>query len=69
MEGMDYWRLCDELSVIQAALLIIGIDPSSEQTYYADVSRPYERPQGYDAARTALINAILDGRLPTTCPS
>jgi hypothetical protein len=27
MEKMDYWRLCDELSVVQAALLLIGVDP------------------------------------------
>ena len=24
MEQMDYWRLCDELSVVQAALLEFG---------------------------------------------
>lgn len=65
MEGLDYWRLCDELSVTQAALLIVGIDPSSEASYARDW-RPHERPQGYDAASTALINAILDGRLPAT---
>ena len=28
MEKMDYWRLCDEFSVVQAALLIVGTDPS-----------------------------------------
>ena len=26
MKGLDYWRLCDEVSVIQAALLIIDVD-------------------------------------------
>jgi hypothetical protein len=33
MEGTDYWRLCDELSVIQAALLVVGADPASDQEY------------------------------------
>ena len=28
MDPLDYWRLCNELSVIQAALLIVGVDPS-----------------------------------------
>jgi len=27
MEKMDYWRFCDELTVIQAVYLIIGEDP------------------------------------------
>lgn len=27
MEGLDYWRLCDELSVLQAALLVVGCYP------------------------------------------
>jgi len=33
MESLDYWRLCDELNVIQAALLIQGEDPSSSQSH------------------------------------
>jgi hypothetical protein len=28
MDKFDFWRLCDELSVVQAALLIIGEDPN-----------------------------------------
>jgi hypothetical protein len=30
MESLDYWRICDELSVIQAATLLVGGDPSSD---------------------------------------
>jgi len=33
MEGLDYWRLNDELSIIQAALLIAGEDPSATAPY------------------------------------
>jgi hypothetical protein len=28
MESRDYWRLCEELLIVQAALLIAGNDPS-----------------------------------------
>lgn len=28
MESMDYWRLCDDLSINEAAHLLIGIDPN-----------------------------------------
>ncbi|OGA46248.1 MAG: hypothetical protein A3G25_16915 [Betaproteobacteria bacterium RIFCSPLOWO2_12_FULL_63_13] len=65
MEGLDYWRVCDELSVIQAALLMVGIDPSSEKGY-AESWQPHERPHGYEAARTALINAVLSKTLCAT---
>jgi hypothetical protein len=57
MDPLDYWRLSDVLSVVQAALLIVGQDPAEMQ---ADVDRnlPRDRPIGYDAAKTALVNAI-----------
>src|SRR5690348_9004132 len=47
METIDYWRLCDELSVDQAALLIAGGNPSDRS-----------EPLGYEAVKTALTNAI-----------
>jgi hypothetical protein len=62
MESLDYWRLCDELSVIQAALLIVGEDPAPIQDYVADWSAQ-DRPKGYDASFAALKHAILAGRL------
>jgi hypothetical protein len=62
MDPLDYWRLCDELSVVQAALLIVGQDPSESQDYIHnwDARR---RPVGYDAAKAALVNAISGKRL------
>ena len=65
MERLDYWRLCEELSVIQAALLMVGIDPSSEEGY-AESYKLHERPLGYEASRTALIHAVLSKRLSAT---
>ncbi|WP_288901644.1 hypothetical protein [uncultured Sneathiella sp.] len=57
MEFFDYWRLCDDLSIVQAALLIVGEDPSSVHWFVEglDVDK---RPFGYEAAKTALINAL-----------
>jgi hypothetical protein len=63
MEALDYWRLCEALSVSQAALLIVGVDPSVIQER---VDHSHDSPHGYDAARTALINAIEGGRLRAT---
>ncbi len=61
MEGRDYWRLCEELSVIQAALLIAGSDPSSESD--VEECKPDIRPTGYEAAKTAISNALRSGAI------
>lgn len=66
VESLDYWRLCDELSVPQAAQLILGIDPSSEEGTYVDGWVPYQQPKGYAAIKEALIRAVLRGDLPAT---
>ena len=62
MNGMDFWRLCDELNVIQAALLFLGRDPSDLQ--YSVESSLSKRPEGYEAIRTAIANAVIGNRLP-----
>lgn len=64
MDSLNYWRLCDELSVIQTALLIVGVDPSSNDGAYCDGWEPQQQPQGYRAAKAALVHAINAGRLP-----
>jgi hypothetical protein len=30
LAGLEYWRICDELTIVQAGLLIAGRDPSVE---------------------------------------
>lgn len=65
MESLDYWRLCDEVSVIQAILLVIGDDPARLQENVEGWTPP-NRPTGYDAAKAAITHAILSGRLPAT---
>ena len=61
MEGLDYWRLCDELSVIQAALLVASREPSSNAQYNAE--RTVHPPVGYEAAREAISNALGSGAI------
>jgi hypothetical protein len=58
MDNLDYWRLCDELTVVQAALLIADEDPSSSQSYVEGWD-PENRPVGYEAAKAAISNALL----------
>lgn len=62
MESIDYWRLCDELSIVQAALLLAECDPSGEFCY-AEKWDMHERPHGYEAAKTAIANALRRGAI------
>lgn len=62
MESMDYWRLCDELTVNQAALLIIGEDPANNAN--VELQHASNQPAGYLAAKSALLNAISSKILP-----
>lgn len=57
MESLDSWHLCDELTIVQAALLIAGCDPGSEKSYVENWD-VHERPPGYEAAKTAITNAL-----------
>lgn len=57
MESLDYWRLCQELSIVQAALLITGHDPSVDHAYVEGWNIE-NRPIGYEAVKTALIHAV-----------
>ncbi len=54
----NYWRLCDELTVRQAAFLIVGIDPDSETGVKSRDWRKDERPAGYGAAIQALTSKL-----------
>ena len=57
VEPLDFWRLCDELSVVQAALLIVGVDPSKCTSYVEDWELE-KRPAGYAAAKAAICGAL-----------
>lgn len=65
MESLDYWRFCSELTVVQAALLIIGQDPTPYLAYISGW-KPEEQPSGYAAVLTALQNDVLSSWLTAT---
>ena len=56
----DHWRLCDEFTVTQAALLIVGCDPGSEFGY-CEKWEVHVRPKGYDAVKQALSAGLRRG--------
>ncbi len=62
LSSIDYWRLCDELNVIQAALLVVGEDPSTSHTYVENWAIEC-RPNGYEAAKTALSQGLRKGKI------
>lgn len=63
-DDFDYWRLCDELSIFEAALLIAGASPS--QNHHVENWDVGKTPLGYEAAKTAITNALRAGRIKGT---
>jgi hypothetical protein len=63
MDSLEHWRSSTDLSVVQAALLMVGIDPSSEVGANCDSWKTHEQPPAYVSAKSALTKAILNGRL------
>jgi len=61
MEDLQLWHLREDLTVIEAALLIIGINPSEEDYKHLEVFR--NSPDGFDEVFGALKNAIMSGQL------
>jgi hypothetical protein len=58
--SIDYWHLSDELTVVQCALLILGLDPS----LYAPLElQQHTRPAGYEAITIAISNALRKGAI------
>ncbi len=57
MDGLDYWRLCDQLDIVQATLLVCGHDPSTDQGYVEGWAFD-RRPTGYEGAKAAISNAL-----------
>jgi len=55
-EALEYWKLCERVTVYQATMLIVGIDPKNVRESN-DVERDAKAPRGYGAAKTSLVNA------------
>ena len=58
MDNLDYWRLCGELGLEQAACLIVGVNPSDETGSNCSNWKISEQPFGYHAALTAITYAL-----------
>ena len=58
MEGLDFWRLCDELTIVQAALLILDTDPTEVQNRIERKANE-PKPDGYEAVKSALASACI----------
>jgi hypothetical protein len=63
-DDLDFWRLCDELSVYEAALLTVGLSPSEYP--FVENWNMDKRPRGYGAAKTAIRNALRSGKIKGT---
>lgn len=64
LDDLDYWRLCDELSVYEAALLVVGKSPG--RFPYVENQNTDKWPKGYAAAKSAIKNALRGGRIKGT---
>jgi hypothetical protein len=63
-DELKYWRLCEELSIAQAALLIEGHIPNRRSGL---VTLPaFMEPKGYPALVTALTDSLRSGRIKGT---
>lgn len=61
-EVSRFWRLAESVNVIQAALLIIGVEPQTVEDYVENWA-PEKRPENYTAARDAIVGATRSGTL------
>ncbi|MBZ0252966.1 MAG: hypothetical protein K8I02_06455 [Candidatus Methylomirabilis sp.] len=62
VEELKHWRLCRRLTIVQAALLMLDIDPSGEHHDVEQNSVPY-RPRGYEPNKIALSDALEHGEI------
>ncbi|MBL4618633.1 MAG: hypothetical protein JKX88_00870 [Marinicaulis sp.] len=63
MESLDYWRLCEELTLVQAACLLAGGDPAAESINKQNLESEKIRLHGYKAALAAIKQALQNGRI------
>ncbi|MEM6899219.1 MAG: hypothetical protein AAF583_05555 [Pseudomonadota bacterium] len=55
-----YWRFASELSIVQATLLILEIEPQAWGYY---VENTAQRPEDYEAVKSALLAALRCGEI------
>lgn len=62
LSAIAYWRICDALTIVQAALLLLGCDPASEYSH-VEGWKIHERPTGYEAVKQAILGAVRGGKV------
>jgi hypothetical protein len=66
MSSLDYWRFCQVLTVVQAAILIVGEDPS--RVIPGVRGNLQDWPTGYEPVMAALLGDIKRKLLPADVP-
>lgn len=64
MNALAYWALCPTFSIVQAAFLFCGKDPSHIDRQSEWLTKNH--PHGYIPVKTSLLNAVVSGRLKAT---
>jgi len=59
----DSWRLCEDLTVREAALLFAGCDPVSSDGSLCEQRELHERPAGYEGAKRSISSALRKGQI------
>ena len=62
MQTIDFWRLCERLSLVQAALLLAGHDPSHFKDGFEDLTST-KQPEGYHACLAAIESALKEEKI------
>lgn len=57
-EISPWWRLADKLNVVQATLLVLGIEPQSLADYIENQASAHH-PKGYAAVKAGIIGGLL----------
>ena len=67
MDEFDYWRFLDELSIVEAALLTVGVIPTSLDGVDVERMQKPERPIGYEPIKLAISAALKKELIKGTC--
>lgn len=68
MDSIEYWKLCNRITLFQAIVLIAGEDPGNHtsghtQPSHWDGETIFPEPSGYGAIKTAILVAAQSGEL------
>lgn len=62
MDKLEYWKLCTDFTVVQAALIVCGVAPEDGQFEVERISDS-QCPDGYVAISTAFKHALDTGKI------